>query len=189
MLGSPVESPDAATSSVGDSLVRRTGRKSLEKEHLNDSRDEARPPAAWDGTDLLMAAKRREKQGDQRKRLCATKKPCPEACCNDGKCLCLLETLTPPSLNAIRSDGWEEVEMAVDSGASETVIGEEMVASAELRESEGSHRGVEDRVANGDSLPNLGENDSAPGPMKESTGTSRRKFAQPNRACLASKND
>ena len=33
-----------------------------------------------------------------------------------------LETILPSSLNAIRADGWEEVEMAVDSGASETVI-------------------------------------------------------------------
>ena len=47
--------------------------------------------------------------------------------------------------------------MAVDSGASETVIGEDMVATADLRESEGSRRGVEYKVANGDSIPNLGE--------------------------------
>ena len=65
--------------------------------------------------------------------------------------------MMPASLNAVRADGWEEVEMAADSGASETVIGEDMVATATLKESEGSRRGVEYKVANGESLPNLGE--------------------------------
>ena len=46
----------------------------------------------------------------------------------------MLQTVQPPGLNAIRDDGWEEVEMAVDSGASETVINEDMILSAELRE-------------------------------------------------------
>ena len=63
----------------------------------------------------------------------------------------------PASLNAVRADGWESIEMAVDSGASETVIGEDMVPTATLMESEGSRRGVEYKVANGESLPNLGE--------------------------------
>ena len=69
----------------------------------------------------------------------------------------MLEALQPASLNAIKSDGWEEVEMAVDSGASETVVGEDMVVTANLKESEGSRRGVEYKVANGESIPNLGE--------------------------------
>ena len=34
----------------------------------------------------------------------------------------------------IRYDGWEEVEVAVDSGASETVVSEDMVQSADLKE-------------------------------------------------------
>ena len=68
----------------------------------------------------------------------------------------MLETLQPASLNAIKADGWEEFEMAVDSGASETVVGEEMVVTASMRESEGSRRGVESKVANGESIPNLG---------------------------------
>merc|ERR1711923_194567 len=69
----------------------------------------------------------------------------------------MLEEVRPLSLNAVRQDGWEEFEMAVDSGASETVIGEDMMVTAELRESEGSRNGVEYKVANGDSIPNLGE--------------------------------
>ena len=69
----------------------------------------------------------------------------------------MLQTIQPASLNAVRSDGWEEVLMAVDSGASETVIGEDMAVSAVLKESEGSRRGFEYKVANGESIPNLGE--------------------------------
>ena len=65
----------------------------------------------------------------------------------------MLETLHPASLNAIKADGWEEFEMAVDSGASETVVGEEMVVTASMHESEGSRRGVEYKVANGESIP------------------------------------
>ena len=65
--------------------------------------------------------------------------------------------MQPAALNAIKSDGWEEVEMTVDSGASETVVGEEMVVTANLKESEGSRRGIEYKVANGESIPNLGE--------------------------------
>ena len=90
------------------------------------------------------------------------KKECTDSCCQpsgDQKSfrLNMLETLVPPHLNTVKVDGWEQFEMAVDSGASETVIGEDMVVTAELKESEGSRNGVEYKVANGDSIPNLGE--------------------------------
>ena len=114
-------------------------------------------PGAFDGTDILMAAKRKERQGDRKKQFATKQKGCSDSCCRPAGRLNILETMMPASLNAVRSDGWEEVEMAVDSGASETVIGEDMVATATLNESEGSRRGVEYKVANGESLPNLGE--------------------------------
>ena len=69
----------------------------------------------------------------------------------------MLQTLQPASLNAIRADGWEEVEMAVDSGASETVIGPHMVNSAETKASRGSKSGVRYEVANGVRIDNLGQ--------------------------------
>ena len=47
--------------------------------------------------------------------------------------------------------------MAVDSGASETVINEEMVQSAELREGVASRHGVEYQVANREEIPNMGK--------------------------------
>ena len=49
------------------------------------------------------------------------------------------------------------VELAVDSGASETVIPEEMVKSVAMAPSDASRRGVMYEVANGQRIPNLGE--------------------------------
>ena len=120
------------------------------------------PPAAIDGTDILAASKRKTRQGTKKKQLAVVKKTCIDAGCQNARCqvapeLHMLQTLQPASLSAIRADGWEEVEMAVDSGASETVVGEDMIVTANLKESEGSRRGIEYKVANGDSIPNLGE--------------------------------
>ena len=55
------------------------------------------------------------------------------------------------------SGEWEEFELAVDSGASETVVPEDMINSAEIRDGAASRRGVQYEVANGVKLPNLGE--------------------------------
>ena len=115
------------------------------------------PPATLSGAWITATARKKEPQGIRKKRVAAFKKECKDACCKEGGRLNSLETILPSSLNAIRADGWEEVEMAVDSGASETVIGEDMVLTADLKESEGSRRGVEYKVANGESIPNLGE--------------------------------
>ena len=52
---------------------------------------------------------------------------------------------------------WEVLEMAVDSGATETVIGEDMVNAVATQEGPAMRRGVEYEVANGIRIPNLGE--------------------------------
>ena len=57
----------------------------------------------------------------------------------------------------VGNDGWEEIEMTVDSGASETVVGDGMIMSSEVREGPASRRGVEYEMANGVRIPNLGE--------------------------------
>ena len=49
------------------------------------------------------------------------------------------------------------LELAVDNGASEILIYEEMVKSVAIEEGEASKRGVEYEVANGVRIPNLGE--------------------------------
>ena len=52
---------------------------------------------------------------------------------------------------------WEEIEMAVDSGATETVVGEDMIKGVETKPGEATRRGVQYEVASGDLIPNLGE--------------------------------
>ena len=47
--------------------------------------------------------------------------------------------------------------MYVDSGASETVVSEDMIVTADIQEGQASRRGVEYEVANGVRIPNLGE--------------------------------
>ncbi len=65
-------------------------------------------------------------------------------------------TIEPEGFNAINDhDGWELITMYVDSGATETVITEQMLALMELKESLQSRRGVEYEVANGVKISNL----------------------------------
>ncbi|MDA8582758.1 hypothetical protein N9L68_00965 [bacterium] len=68
-----------------------------------------------------------------------------------------LETIEPEGLRSVVEGEWELLEFAVDSGASETVIHEEMVKSVAVREGPASKRGVKYEVANGVRIPNLGE--------------------------------
>ena len=73
--------------------------------------------------------------------------------------LSMIRTIEPENVSRIeaRGDGWEVIELAVDSGASETVISEDMLSSVEVKEGEASRRGVQYEVANGVRIPNLGE--------------------------------
>ena len=69
----------------------------------------------------------------------------------------LLETVEPDTLNSLEDPAWEEIELAVDSGATETVIGENILKSIDLTEGMAYKRGVKYEVANGIRIPNLGE--------------------------------
>ena len=67
-------------------------------------------------------------------------------------------TIEPERYNAITTEeGYEEVELAVDSGATETVIPEEILTHVELKEGEAFKRGVKYEVANGVRIGNQGE--------------------------------
>ena len=68
----------------------------------------------------------------------------------------MLMTVDPGGTNRVSDEEWEDIEMTVDSGASETVVGEDMVGSAELREGRASRRGTVYEVANGVRIPILG---------------------------------
>ena len=62
------------------------------------------------------------------------------------------------SVNAVTEDPeWEEVSLALDSGATETVIPPDILDGVELRQRGPDKRGVEYEVANGVQIPNLGE--------------------------------
>ena len=69
----------------------------------------------------------------------------------------ILETVEPEILNALEDPDCEEIELAADSGATETVIGESILKSIDLVEGVAYKRGVKYEVANGIRIPNLGE--------------------------------
>jgi hypothetical protein len=70
----------------------------------------------------------------------------------------IFKTIMPESVNAITKPGeWECIELAVDSGATETVVGEDMLTSVETKDGWASKHGVEYEVANGERIPNMGE--------------------------------
>ena len=69
----------------------------------------------------------------------------------------ILETVEPEGINTLEDPEWEEIELAVDSGATETVIGEEALKSVKLLEGSAFKRGVQYEVANGIRIQNLGE--------------------------------
>ena len=74
------------------------------------------------------------------------------------KGLNMVLTIEPEGLNPItENNGWQEIELAVDSGATETVMGEDMLDFIDVKEGLASKRGVEYEVANGHKIPNLGE--------------------------------
>ena len=69
-----------------------------------------------------------------------------------------LVEIVPEGVHALEeTHGWEEIEMVVDSGATETVVSEEMIKSIETQPGEAMKRGVRYEVASGDLIPNLGE--------------------------------
>ena len=72
--------------------------------------------------------------------------------------LSVFSTVEPEGANAVtEKPQWHAIELAVDSGASETVVGEDMLPGVETKEGPASKRGVMYEVANGIRIPNLGE--------------------------------
>ena len=104
----------------------------------------------------------KQRQGQRKRRLCGGKFSqccgCKNKCSSEHKedIKTLVEILLA-SVNAMEEiPEWEEVEMAVDSGATETVVGEDMIQGIETTQGEGARRGVQYEVASGDLIPNLG---------------------------------
>ena len=69
-----------------------------------------------------------------------------------------MATVEPEGLAPVNTaPQWETVELAVDSGASETVIPTGLLRGVSLQPSDASRRGVTYQVANGQEIPALGE--------------------------------
>ena len=61
------------------------------------------------------------------------------------------------SINSVDKDEWQEVHLAVDSGATETVVGTNMLTHIETTEGVAYKKGVQYEVASGELIDNLGE--------------------------------
>ena len=70
-----------------------------------------------------------------------------------------LGIVEPTPVCAVATGEWEEIEMAVDSGASESVTNEGELKSVKVTEGDAKKRGVMYEVADGTLIPNLGEKD------------------------------
>ena len=67
-------------------------------------------------------------------------------------------TVEPENVSMVADpSGWEVLKVYVDSGATENVLGEEMLCNVELKEGIQKKRNVTYEVANGVQIPNLGE--------------------------------
>ena len=69
-----------------------------------------------------------------------------------------LKVIEPHGINAVADEEWVEVDVKIDSGATETVIPEAMLEGViDIGEGIAFKRGVQYEVANGSQIPNLGE--------------------------------
>jgi len=64
---------------------------------------------------------------------------------------------TNGQISSIPAASWREMEVTVDSGACDTVIPTEECKEIKIHESAQSKAGMEYEVANGETIPNLGE--------------------------------
>ena len=70
----------------------------------------------------------------------------------------MFKTIESDHVKAVNADdGWEEMEFALGSGATGTVVGEDMLSSVEIKEGAASKRLVEYDIATGELIPNLGK--------------------------------
>ena len=70
----------------------------------------------------------------------------------------VIQTIEPKVVNSFNADNrWEMIDIAVDSGVSETVIGQEMLQNVQTQKGDASRRGFHYEVANGVQIQKLGE--------------------------------
>ena len=118
--------------------------------------------ASKEGWTLIDFVKKRRQQGEVKK---ARKEKVEE--------LRIIRTIEPETVNSVTTKNkWEVIDLAVDSGASETVISEDMLPNIPIKQEDARRRGVQCEVANGVRIPNLGEKKFQGIPRKGPSGAS-----------------
>ena len=69
----------------------------------------------------------------------------------------LLGARGPESAMTVSENEYEELEFGVDSGASDTVVGPDMLSSVKIEDGDAKRRGISYEIASGELIPNLGE--------------------------------
>ena len=136
--------------------VRQPVKVSNTFEALSSDQEEAESPKTLTLGDFMPMEPARKHPRKQDRKPAPGKHLCeqPVVC----EKLSPLATIEPEGLRpVVDAPRWEATELAVDSGASETVIPEGSVRGARLVPSEASKRGVQYEVANGERIPNLGQ--------------------------------
>ena len=114
------------------------------QERMLDPEPEGASKEGWTFIDFV---KKRRRQGEVRK---AKKEKAQE--------LRIIRTIEPETVNSVTTKNkWEVIDIALDSGASETVISEDMLPNIPIKQGDASRRGVQYEVANGVRIPNLCE--------------------------------
>ena len=125
----------------------KSTRRTYEKKRRQE--EQADPDMFWQDVDELREWK--EVKGKKRRK---SEKGKPQ----EAESLMPFVTIEPEGFNAVQGNSeWEEINMAVDSGATETVVNEDMLEAVETKAGPASKRGVEYEVANGVRIPNKGE--------------------------------
>ena len=94
----------------------------------------------------MTVSKKNQKSQKQRKREQAgrTLPQCLPTARVPQSSLILFKTIEPDHVKSVNADdGWEEVEFALGSAVTETVIGEDMLCCVEIKEGAASKRRVE----------------------------------------------
>ena len=137
-------------------LSRQAGAKKAE-EDAKEAEDKARRKEKEEEQKAKEAAEDKGFQEVKSRRRKKKERAAVKKAQVDG--LRVLTTIEPESVKAIgdTEQEWEEIELAVDSAATETVIGEDMLSRVAMKQGPAYKRGVEYEVANGVRIPNLGE--------------------------------
>ena len=64
---------------------------------------------------------------------------------------------SPNNVEVITDNEWEETEMGVDNGASDTVVDPDMIPNIAIEDGDQKRRGTTYEIATGELIPNLGE--------------------------------